>query len=92
MSAAVKSLGVLAATVHIPGPVERIPTVLLAGTEVTDPAVVEQITNPKCWRTPPNSAAAAGKAPRKPKTVRAQRGGEPRLPTTPRPLEAPPWP
>ncbi|MEV6946724.1 hypothetical protein AB0N07_33100, partial [Streptomyces sp. NPDC051172] len=49
MSAAVKSLGVLAASVHVLDPVERIPVVLLAGESVTDPAVAEQITNPRCW-------------------------------------------
>ncbi|MFE4869480.1 hypothetical protein [Streptomyces sp. NPDC056682] len=49
MSAAVKSLGVLAAAVHVLDPVERIPVVLLAGEQVTDPAMAEQITNPRCW-------------------------------------------
>lgn len=53
MSAAVKALGVLAATVHVLDPVERVPLVLTPGTEVTDPAVAEQITNPACWETEP---------------------------------------
>lgn len=44
-----RSLGVLSATVHVLNPVERVPVVLLAGEEVSDPAVVEQITNPRCW-------------------------------------------
>lgn len=44
-----KALGVLAAAVHVLDPVERIPVVLLAGEQVTDPAVAEQITNPRCW-------------------------------------------
>ncbi|MFG2683752.1 hypothetical protein [Streptomyces sp. NPDC048392] len=44
-----KSLGLLAASVHVLDPVERIPVVLLAGEPVTDPAVAEQITNPRCW-------------------------------------------
>ncbi|MEV0446030.1 hypothetical protein AB0I84_27005 [Streptomyces spectabilis] len=70
MSAAVKSLGVLAATVHILDPTERTPAVLLAGTDVTDPAVAEQITNPKCWSGAPSTAdPASPKAPRKPKTA-----------------------
>ncbi|MGV9884659.1 hypothetical protein [Streptomyces sp. NPDC003006] len=64
-----KSLGVLAATVHVLEPAERIPTVLLAGTEVTDPAVAEQITNPKCWHIPPDSAGESGKTARKPKSA-----------------------
>ncbi|MEU7576772.1 hypothetical protein AB0B50_04115 [Streptomyces sp. NPDC041068] len=49
MSAAVKSLGVLATTVHVLDPTERTPVVLLAGEHVTDPAMAEQITNPRCW-------------------------------------------
>ncbi|MFE1558903.1 hypothetical protein ACFW6V_28465 [Streptomyces sp. NPDC058734] len=53
MSAAVKALGVLAATVHVLDPVERDPIVLTPGTEVTDPDVAEQITNPACWETEP---------------------------------------
>lgn len=44
-----KSLGVLAATVHILDPTERTPLVLLTGDHVTDSAVAEQITNPRCW-------------------------------------------
>ncbi|MGX1909296.1 hypothetical protein ACWIID_10570 [Streptomyces phaeochromogenes] len=63
MSAAVKSLGVLAASVHVLDPVERIPVVLLAGEPVTDPAVAEQITNPRCWEggQPPSRDAAPDK-------------------------------
>lgn len=64
-----KSLGVLAATVHILDPAERIPAVLLAGTEVTEQAVAEQITNPKCWHTPPKPAGESGKTIRKPKSA-----------------------
>lgn len=48
-----KALGVLAATVHVLDPVERVPMVLTPGTEVKDPAVAEQITNPVCWETEP---------------------------------------
>lgn len=44
-----KSLGVLATTVHVLDPVERIPVVLLAGECVSDPALADQITNPRCW-------------------------------------------
>ncbi|MEN8649069.1 hypothetical protein ABCR94_00065 [Streptomyces sp. 21So2-11] len=50
MIAAVHSPGVLAVTVHVLDPVERLPLVLPAGTEVGDPAIAEQITNPKCWQ------------------------------------------
>lgn len=50
MSADKKALGVLAATVHVIDPGDRVPLVLLAGTEVTDPAVAAQITNPRCWQ------------------------------------------
>ncbi|MFI7322722.1 hypothetical protein [Streptomyces venezuelae] len=64
-----KSLGVLAATVHILDPSERIPAVLLAGTKVTELAVAEQITNPKCWHIPPGSAGESGKTTRKPKSA-----------------------
>ncbi|WP_424217006.1 hypothetical protein ACN20G_33470 (plasmid) [Streptomyces sp. BI20] len=56
MSAAVKALGVLAATVHVLDPVERVPVVLTAGTGVFDPAVAEQITNLNCWQTAPAPA------------------------------------
>ncbi|CAM5309437.1 hypothetical protein [Streptomyces abikoensis] len=42
-------LGVLVATVHVLHPVDRVPLILTVGTEVTDPAVAEQITNPGCW-------------------------------------------
>ncbi|MGW0897642.1 hypothetical protein ACWD0G_11705 [Streptomyces goshikiensis] len=63
MSAALRALGVLAATVHIVDPVERTPLVLTAGTEVTDPGVAGQITNPKCWETEP---APKAKPTRKP--------------------------
>ncbi|MGX1668547.1 hypothetical protein [Streptomyces sp. NPDC055400] len=49
MSAAIQALGVLSTAVHVLDPVERIPLVLHAGDEVTDAAVAEQITNPRCW-------------------------------------------
>ncbi|MFG2975931.1 hypothetical protein ACGFYY_23515 [Streptomyces sp. NPDC048331] len=62
MSAAVKAVGVLAATVHVLDPEERVPIVLTVGTEVTDPAIAEQITNPACWEGEPPPRA---KAPRK---------------------------
>ncbi|MDJ0383222.1 hypothetical protein [Streptomyces sp. G-G2] len=60
MSAAVHALGVLTATVHILDPVERIPLVLIAGTEVTDPEIAQQITNPICWENgePPKEKPA----------------------------------
>lgn len=61
MSAAVKAIGVLAATVHVLDPVERVPLVLTPGTEVTDPAVAEQITNPACWETEPAPPKATRK-------------------------------
>ncbi|MFF8961918.1 hypothetical protein ACF1BK_04040 [Streptomyces globisporus] len=44
-----KSLGVLAASVHVLDPIERIPVVLLADEGVTDAALADQITNPRCW-------------------------------------------
>ena len=50
MSAAVHALGVLSTAVHVLDPVERIPLVLLAGDEITDTAIAEQITNPRCWK------------------------------------------
>uniref|UniRef100_UPI0036B2A820 hypothetical protein n=1 Tax=Streptomyces sp. NPDC059564 TaxID=3346865 RepID=UPI0036B2A820 len=53
MSAAIRALGVLAATVHVLDPVERIPIILTFGTEVTDPAIAGQITNPNCWEIEP---------------------------------------
>lgn len=70
MSAAVRSRGVLAAVVHILDPVERVPVVLHVGEQVTDPAVSEQITNPRCWEggQPP----APAKAPDKPSARKAQ--------------------
>ncbi|MFI9228667.1 hypothetical protein [Streptomyces rimosus] len=46
---------VLAATVHVLDPASREPLVLTAGTEVADPAVTEQITNPACWASPPTA-------------------------------------
>ena len=49
MSVAARSPGVLATAVHVLDPVERVPLVLLAGTTVTSPALIEQITNPRCW-------------------------------------------
>ncbi|MER6548643.1 hypothetical protein [Streptomyces sp. NPDC001250] len=45
--------GVLAATVHVLDPVERVPLVLGAGTKVTARAIAEQITNPQCWQPEP---------------------------------------
>ncbi|MGG2460598.1 hypothetical protein ACO0M4_12405 [Streptomyces sp. RGM 3693] len=69
MSATVQSLGVLAAAVHILDPVERIPVVLLPGEHITDPAVAEQITHPRCWelgqspaqQTPPGKSVRKAK-------------------------------
>lgn len=52
-----KALGVLAATVHVLDPVERVPIILTPGTEVTEPDVAEQITNPACWETEPAARA-----------------------------------
>ncbi|MGB8946473.1 MAG: hypothetical protein WCD21_40500 [Streptomyces sp.] len=69
MSAAVKSLGVLAATVHVLDPAGRTPVVLLAGEHVTDPAVAEQITNPWCWEGQPPSAETSKPSARKAKTA-----------------------
>ncbi|MFH9426224.1 hypothetical protein [Streptomyces sp. NPDC017529] len=48
---------VLAATVHLLDPASREPLVLTVGTEVTDPAVTEQITNPACWAGSPTAPA-----------------------------------
>ncbi|MFF0741531.1 hypothetical protein ACFYVL_14140 [Streptomyces sp. NPDC004111] len=64
MSAAVHALGTLVCAVHILDPGERVPVVLVAGTEVTDPAVAEQITNPRCWQdgVPPSPKAATTSA------------------------------
>lgn len=55
MSAVAHSAGVLAAIVHVLDPVQRVPLILPANTEVTDSAIAEQITNPHCWGagTPP---------------------------------------
>ncbi|MFD6913573.1 hypothetical protein [Streptomyces virginiae] len=53
MSAALRALGVLAATVHVLDPVDRTPVVLTPGTGVTDPEIADQITNPKCWESEP---------------------------------------
>ncbi|EST26962.1 hypothetical protein [Streptomyces roseochromogenus] len=50
MSTNSSTRGILAATVHVLDPVERVPLVLEAGIEVTDPAIAEQITNPRCWQ------------------------------------------
>ncbi|MEU5435431.1 hypothetical protein AB0G73_18915 [Streptomyces sp. NPDC020719] len=50
MSTAADTLGVLTATVHVLDPIERVPLVLHAGTEVLAPAIAEQITNPRCWQ------------------------------------------
>ncbi|MEU9120096.1 hypothetical protein AB0C96_09580 [Streptomyces sp. NPDC048506] len=63
------SLGVLVAAVHVVDPVERIPVVLLAGEQVTDPAIAEQITNPRCWEAgqPPSQESAPSKSARKAK-------------------------
>ncbi|MCY0929470.1 hypothetical protein OTB20_25370 [Streptomyces sp. H27-H1] len=60
MSAAVHALGVLTATVHVVDPMQRVPLVLTAGTEVTDPEIAEQITNPNCWENdePPKAKPA----------------------------------
>ncbi|MEV4502572.1 hypothetical protein [Streptomyces klenkii] len=45
-----KALGTLAVAVHVLDPVERIPLILTPGTEVCDPDVASQITNPACWQ------------------------------------------
>ncbi|MFI1176664.1 hypothetical protein [Streptomyces melanogenes] len=60
MSPAAHSPGMLATAVHILDPVERIPVVLPAGTTVTDPAIIEQITNPRCWDGNPPTLTEAG--------------------------------
>jgi hypothetical protein len=69
VSAAVHALGVLSTAVHVLDPVERIPLVLAAGDEITDPAIVEQITNPRCWKgnQVPIAETAASKTARKAK-------------------------
>lgn len=69
MSAAVHALGVLSTAVHVLDPVEHIPLVLLAGDQITDPAIAEQITNPRCWKgnQAPTTETAAPKTARKAK-------------------------
>jgi hypothetical protein len=71
VSAAVHALGTLSCAVHVLDPVERIPVVLLPGTEVANPAIAEQITNPRCWQegAPPGPKAAPSTSARKTKTV-----------------------
>ncbi|WP_367132899.1 MULTISPECIES: hypothetical protein [Streptomyces] len=59
-------LGTLAATVHALDPVDRVPLILTAGTEITNPAIAEQITNPDCWEGGPPTAPSPGKPSRKP--------------------------
>lgn len=68
MSASRPAGGVLAATVHVLDPVERVPLVLEAGTKVTDPAITEQITNPRCWHSEPTSGSV-GASTRKPRAT-----------------------
>ncbi|MFF4509388.1 hypothetical protein [Streptomyces sp. NPDC001401] len=48
-------------------PLEHIPLVLLAGDPITDPAIAEQITNPRCWKgnQVPTTETAAPKTARK---------------------------
>lgn len=50
VSADLDVLGVLAATVHVLDPVDRVSLIFVAGTEVTETAVAAQITNPHCWK------------------------------------------
>lgn len=66
-----RALGVLAATVHVVDPIECAPRVLLAGEQVTDSALVEQITNPRCWegRQSPFLDVAPRKSARKAKSA-----------------------
>ncbi|MGI5526799.1 hypothetical protein ACQEVX_05030 [Streptomyces syringium] len=61
-----KVLGTLAATVHALDPVDRVPLILTTGTQITDPAIAEQISNPDCWEggTPPTDPSP-GKSSRK---------------------------
>ncbi|WP_159053444.1 hypothetical protein [Streptomyces regalis] len=68
MSASPPAGVVLAATVHVLDPVERVPLVLEAGTKVTDPAIAEQITNPRCWQPEPTPGSGRTSA-RKPKAA-----------------------
>ncbi|MEU5428462.1 hypothetical protein ACH4UT_23460 [Streptomyces sp. NPDC020799] len=58
-------LGTLAATVHALDPVDRVPLILTAGTEITDPAIAEQISNPDCWEGGPPTGPSPGKSSRK---------------------------
>ncbi|MBD0741917.1 hypothetical protein [Streptomyces sp. CBMA152] len=60
MSTPVHSPGVLSTAVHVLDPAERVPVVLLAGTTVMDPALIEQITNPRCWEGDPPNPAETG--------------------------------
>jgi hypothetical protein len=50
VSAVAHTVRVLAATVHVLDPIQRTPLILSANTEVTDSAIAEQITNPRCWQ------------------------------------------
>ncbi|MHA7956301.1 hypothetical protein ACX9I7_00895 [Streptomyces sp. L500] len=61
-----KVLGTLAATVHALDPVDRVPLILIASTEITDPAIAEQITNPDCWEGGKPPEPSTGKPSRKP--------------------------
>ncbi|GHE11388.1 hypothetical protein GCM10010339_70990 [Streptomyces alanosinicus] len=67
MSASGPAGGILAATVHILDPVERVPLVLQAGTKVTDPVIAEQINNPRCWQ--PDAPDVRRTSARKPKAA-----------------------
>ncbi|MGF0177285.1 hypothetical protein ACQF36_44610 [Streptomyces sp. Marseille-Q5077] len=53
---------------HVLDPVERVPLVLEAGAEVTDPAIAEQITNPRCWQPEPTPGSGRAST-RKPKAA-----------------------
>ncbi|MFJ4010325.1 hypothetical protein [Streptomyces sp. NPDC090026] len=69
MSAAVRALGVLGAAVHVIDPETRTAFVIGPGEEVTDPAIAQQITNPRCWKDCAPARPAGSRGGKKPKAT-----------------------
>lgn len=69
MSAAVHALGVLSTAVHVIDPETRTAFVLGPGEEVTNPAIAQQITNPRCWKDSAPVRPAGGRGGRKAKAT-----------------------
>ncbi|WP_432008842.1 hypothetical protein [Streptomyces bacillaris] len=69
MSAAVHAPGVLSTAVHVIDPETRTAFVLGPGEEVTDPAIAQQITNPRCWKDGAPFRPAGSRGGRKPKAT-----------------------